>query len=128
VKKRITEEEIMAKRTARGGWTKEQAAQWGVPWPLPKGWIRRLVEHGIPYSEHIQIFGGGRIVAENKPLFCLHCNKDLADEYERIYPTAVPVSELAALVRRRKADIVKRTWPDGRWDWMCHSCGREVKP
>ena len=38
------EEEILAARTAKGGWTKAQLAEWGVPWPPPKGWKERLIE------------------------------------------------------------------------------------
>lgn len=37
-----TASEIEAKRTAKGGYTKAQLAEWGVPWPPPKGWKRRL--------------------------------------------------------------------------------------
>lgn len=37
-------EEIEAARTPAGGWTKDQLAQWGVPWPPPKGWKRKLAE------------------------------------------------------------------------------------
>jgi hypothetical protein len=39
---RVTEEEIMSKQTARGGWTKAQLAEWGIGWPPPKGWKRKL--------------------------------------------------------------------------------------
>jgi hypothetical protein len=37
-----TQAEIEAARTPAGGWTREQLAAWGVPWPPPKGWRRRL--------------------------------------------------------------------------------------
>jgi len=37
-------EEIEAARTPAGGWTRAQLAQWGVPWPPPKGWKQRLIE------------------------------------------------------------------------------------
>lgn len=40
----INRTEIMALRTAHGGWTKQQLETWGVPWPPPKGWILKLVE------------------------------------------------------------------------------------
>lgn len=40
----VTRADVMAARTAAGGWTKEQLAQWGVAWPPPKGWIARLVD------------------------------------------------------------------------------------
>jgi hypothetical protein len=29
-------------RTARGGWSREVLASWGVSWPPPRGWRRRL--------------------------------------------------------------------------------------
>jgi len=32
-----TDEEIMAARSAAGGWTLETLASWGVPWPPPAG-------------------------------------------------------------------------------------------
>lgn len=40
----ITENEIMNARTPAGGWTRETLAQWGVPWPPPKGWRTALVD------------------------------------------------------------------------------------
>jgi len=46
----ITEEEIMSKQTAAGGWTKKQLAQWGVPWPAPSGWKKWILKFGIPYE------------------------------------------------------------------------------
>lgn len=35
-------EEIKSLCTPAGGWTKAQLAQWGVPWPPPKGWKHEL--------------------------------------------------------------------------------------
>jgi len=40
---KLTEEEIEAARTPAGGFTKDQLAQWGVPWPPPKGWRDALM-------------------------------------------------------------------------------------
>ena len=40
----LTIAEIEAGRTPAGGWTKKQLAEWGVPWPPPKGWKRRLLD------------------------------------------------------------------------------------
>lgn len=37
-----TRDEIEAGRSPNGGWTREQLAEWGIPWPPPKGWRRRL--------------------------------------------------------------------------------------
>jgi hypothetical protein len=38
-----TATEIDAAKTPRGGWTRQQLAQWGVPWPPRAGWKRRLI-------------------------------------------------------------------------------------
>lgn len=35
-------EEIEAARTPRGGFTRAQLAEWGVPWPPPRAWRDRL--------------------------------------------------------------------------------------
>lgn len=42
-----TPDEIEAARTQAGGWTRAQLAEWGVPWPPPKGW-RRALEQSAP--------------------------------------------------------------------------------
>ena len=34
--------EIERKKSPKGGWTKAQLAEWGVKWPPPKGWKKRL--------------------------------------------------------------------------------------
>lgn len=38
-----TAAEIEAAKSPRGGWTRAQLAEWGVPWPPPKGWKQRLL-------------------------------------------------------------------------------------
>jgi hypothetical protein len=38
-----TPAEIEAAKTQRGGWKRATLAQWGVPWPPPRGWRRRLI-------------------------------------------------------------------------------------
>lgn len=35
-------EEIEAAKSPAGGWSRAQLAEWGVPWPPPKGWRRNL--------------------------------------------------------------------------------------
>ena len=68
---RLTHEEIEAARSPKGGWTKKQLAEWGVPWPPPKGWRRRL--EGVPPRnvgkeyEIILKFDG----------VCMECGQDL---------------------------------------------------
>lgn len=39
-------EEIAAAKTKAGGWTQVQLAEWGIPWPPPKGWRARLEGFG----------------------------------------------------------------------------------
>lgn len=39
---KISIEVIDAARTERGAWTRRQLAKWGVRWPPPHGWKRRL--------------------------------------------------------------------------------------
>lgn len=34
---------IEAGKSAKGGWTRAQLAEWGVPWPPPKGWKEALI-------------------------------------------------------------------------------------
>jgi hypothetical protein len=41
--KSMTPEEIEAGKTAKGGFTRKQLAEWGVPWPPPRGWRRKLL-------------------------------------------------------------------------------------
>jgi hypothetical protein len=40
----VTAAEIEAAKTKNGGWTRRQLAEWGVPWPPPRGWKARLLE------------------------------------------------------------------------------------
>lgn len=41
-------QEIDAAKTPAGGWTKAQLAEWGVPWPPPKGWRVKLIAASQP--------------------------------------------------------------------------------
>ena len=40
---RLTDEEIEAGKSPRGGFTRAQLARWGVGWPPPKNWRKALV-------------------------------------------------------------------------------------
>lgn len=40
---RPTAAEIEAARTTNGGWKRSTLKRWGVPWPPPKGWRKRLL-------------------------------------------------------------------------------------
>jgi hypothetical protein len=38
----LTDADIERGKSARGGFTRKQLARWGVSWPPPKGWRRKL--------------------------------------------------------------------------------------
>lgn len=51
--------EIEAAKTSNGAWTRAQLAEWGVPWPPPKGWKGELIKRweaaqpdGAPPPQH----------------------------------------------------------------------------
>ena len=48
---RLTEAEIEAGQTEKGGFTRAQLEEWGVPWPPPKGWKEALIA-GRPVRQH----------------------------------------------------------------------------
>jgi hypothetical protein len=74
---------------------------------------------GITAGDVLRVFPGARIVRDDKARTirldqrCEHCSN--SKELE------------GAPGWRRHGKIVKRTWPDGRWDWMCSFCGRAAK-
>ena len=37
-------DDIERLRTSKGGWSRAQLAEWGVSWPPPKGWKKRLLQ------------------------------------------------------------------------------------
>ena len=126
MRRKISEEEISARQTAAGGWTKGQLAQWGVPWPAPNGWKKAILQHGIPYCEVIEIFAGGTILAKDKPLFCPHCDSELIAEYHRLWNAHAAMDDLVAVLEQRRGKIVEAIWPNGSRQWQCGYCGRAV--
>lgn len=44
----MTEAEIEAGRSPKGGFSRLQLEQWGVPWPPPKGWKKALLNGDDP--------------------------------------------------------------------------------
>lgn len=49
----VSNEEIEAAKTPKGAWKAAQLAKWGVSWPPPNGWRRKLTsnyEHSISGS------------------------------------------------------------------------------
>lgn len=47
----MTNEEIEAAKSPKGGWSAKTLASWGVPWPPPKGWRKRLIAQSRPIEE-----------------------------------------------------------------------------
>jgi hypothetical protein len=41
------EQLVEAARTPAGGWTRATLAEWGVPWPPPRGWKAKLTAQGM---------------------------------------------------------------------------------
>ncbi len=41
----VTAAEIETAMTPPGGFTRAVLAKWGVPWPPPKSWRRRITKH-----------------------------------------------------------------------------------
>lgn len=53
-----TRQVILRARTIRGGWTRAQLAEWGVPWPPPGGWKERLERSAA--LAHVPLGPGGQ--------------------------------------------------------------------
>lgn len=64
---KLTDEQIDAARTPRGAWSAKQLAEWGVPWPPPRGWRKALLR-----GEEIP---GGRSVSRPCCGQCQHWSK-----------------------------------------------------
>jgi hypothetical protein len=45
IKGAASEAEIIAAMTSKGGWKAVTLAEWGIAWPPPQGWRRKLVEN-----------------------------------------------------------------------------------
>jgi hypothetical protein len=89
---------------------------------------KTISKRGITVADVLREFRGAKVIAENKPLFCDHCDEVLKAHYKREYESGAPVKELVRLIEKRRGRITRRTWPDGRPDeWACHRCGRRVE-
>ncbi len=63
----ITNAEIIAMRTKRGGYTRKTLAALGVPYPPPSGWLAALLKYGYPLFkfEHVShVFLNAPVVSE----------------------------------------------------------------
>jgi hypothetical protein len=67
--KRLTEAEIEAGRTKKGGFSRNKLAEWGVPWPPPHGWKRALLTGSYDTEDEEYDFRGDMTVVELHDLF-----------------------------------------------------------
>lgn len=129
VKKPITEEEILAKMSPGGGWTREQLAEWGVSWPPPKGWKKKIV------ADALRIFGGRVLPPEEaRGVIKADANKAaIREERSRWRQDGQGVWHQVDAPKDENgcdhcgANMVKAKWPDGSVTTQCHGCGREKK-
>ena len=71
----MTDEQIEAGKSPRGGWTRKTLARWGVPWPPPKGW-RTALRTGQPVrkrgkrSRHMETWRQAKRASEDMNMQC----------------------------------------------------------
>jgi hypothetical protein len=46
IEKPISKKEIAEAMTPNGGWTRKTLAGWGIDWPPPRGWRKKLEDRG----------------------------------------------------------------------------------
>lgn len=46
--------DILKLKTQNGGWTRETLAEWGIPWPPPKGWKKHLEQEYYKNKPYLQ--------------------------------------------------------------------------
>ena len=68
----MTRDEIDAAATPAGGWTRATLAGWGVPWPPPKGWRKKLLAQETPTRQRQDRNGlgpkdGGSVAESDAP-------------------------------------------------------------
>lgn len=64
--RQVSAVEIAAKMTPKGAWSRATLAEWGVPWPPPRGWKDALIA-GLPIPQRRSDEEGDRVVLIEKP-------------------------------------------------------------
>lgn len=57
----VSWQDLQDAKTSRGGYSRKSVAHWGVPYPLPKGWQRTLLEYGAPYDDRLNRWKAGTV-------------------------------------------------------------------
>ena len=68
---------------------------------------------GITATDVLRVFGGGRVIQEDKPPSCRYCD----EKKDVLYRSGW----------RKGGRIIRRIRADGLHVWACHFCGREAK-
>lgn len=138
---KISRAEIEAAMTPAGGFTKATLAAWGVPWPPPKGWRKKL-EAGEPPVDPVGWVKCGHIrnrdgiaIGQDEPEFVLGAERpeECDDPWWPVYAAPFPVAPAAiseALVKARKIiaeiDEYQRKPERGHPDHECACCMGEL--
>ncbi len=70
--------------------------------------LAKKTERPLTAADVLRVFPGARVVAENKPISCRHCEEKSVPGW------------------RKGGKIVRRTRGGGSHVWACHFCGREA--
>ena len=97
----------LPKNTGKDVWHLLAVKHDGARWPADNVLTRDSVP-SVSVGDVLRVFRGGRVIAENKPISCLHCDKKSVPDW------------------RKGGKIVRRTRGGGSHDWACHFCGRKA--
>lgn len=97
----LTEDEILAGASAKGGFTRAQLAAWGVDWPPVRGWKRRLLRRAQEQAQQAAAAPSGELGA---PGHIQHLREALMDALDRAEAAEALVQGLRDLVAKWEAD------------------------
>ena len=105
---RLTDQQIEAGKSPRGGFTRKQLAAWGVPWPPVQGWRTALLA-GRPIPKR-RSGGGRKKMNRDQPakITVAGCDRDLARLEDHVYRLA------AFLIERGHHDAAEALAGDAR--------------
>ena len=111
--------QIEAAKTAKGGWTRAQFEEWGVPWPPKAGWRKALRANGLPDGKTIGIadapFVGIAVPVTSSPIS------------EAYWQTDAAVSDIAARFGLKSGKAVtKQAGPAILRGVPCRHCGVDI--
>jgi hypothetical protein len=78
----VTREEIEAKRTPNGGFTRQTLAEWGVSWPPPKNWLKNLISgktDPVDFLDTNEWLELRYTIMERDGFRCTLCGRDASD-------------------------------------------------